>query len=405
MQCFCNTREIKMIYRVFIRSKLVKNPLVIYYIAKYYSSMNHRNISLAMSILLKIQKHAVSPFLFANHAYFLGQYQVAIQHVKTMLQSYPKHSESSYLLSQCLVKEGRVDDALSLLYQTLSYSNRKKTWLYLSNTISNYQQFLEFDRAFNLLPASKLKDKNLLSYYSDAAVKVGAPEYAIRQWNAGIDFIRTNKITQKKVKGFFSTQGASESLLHFKSILDQEGIPFFLVSGTLLGCVRDRQILSHDKDLDVGIWNEDISLEQLVKIFQLSGCFEIMPIKIHTLLKLKHINGSFIDVFIHYKSGYQNWHATSKLKWTNTNFQLIDQEFLGQKFKIPKDYNLYLNENYGEDWRYPKPNFDSTFDTPNANVVSKDELIVYLHRKIFESFLFQTKNHDYLLSKLREIKD
>lgn len=394
-----------MMYRIFIRPKIVINPYILYCIAQYYISMNERNIERAMSMILKIQKHAVSPYFFAHHAYFLGQYQTAIQHAESMLQNYPKHSESSYLLSQCLVKEGRVDEALSLLYKLLGNSNRKKTWLYLSNTISNYQQFMEFDRKFNLLPVSKLKEKNLLSYYSDAAVKVGAYEYAIKQWNAGIDFIQANNLTQKQIKSFFSTQYAADALSHFKNILDQHKISFFLVSGTLLGCIRDRQILPFDKDLDVGIWDEDTTLENLVEIFQMSGCFEIMPIKTRALLKLKHVNGSFIDVFLHYKDEGKNWHATSKLKWINTNFQLIETEFLGHNFKVPENYELYLTENYGSDWKYPKPAFDSTFDTPNSVVMSNEELRVYLYRKVYESYLYANGSEQYFLQHISRIEN
>lgn len=394
-----------MMYRVFIKPRIVINPYILYCITQYYISMNERNIDRAMSLILKIQKHTVSPYFFAHHAYFLGQYQKAIQYAESMLQNYPKHSESSYLLSQCLVKEGRVDEALSLLYQLLGTSNRKKTWLYLSNIISNYQQFMEFDREFSFLPVSKLKDKNLLSYYSDAAVKVGAYEYAIKQWNAGIDFIQANNVTQKRIKSFFSTQYAEEALSHFKNILDQHKVPFFLVSGTLLGCIRDRQILPFDKDLDVGIWDEDTTLDNLVEIFQMSGCFEIMPIKTHALLKLKHVNGSFIDVFFHYKDEDINWHATSKLKWINTNFQLIETEFLGYSFKIPENYELYLTENYGGDWKSPKPAFDSTFDTPNSVVINNEELRVYLYRKVYESYLYANGSEQYFLQHISRIEN
>lgn len=404
MKRFLSVRNVKMMYRIFIKSKLVINPYTIYCISQYYASMNQGNVKRAMSVVLRIQKHGVSYFLFAHHAYFLGQYQTAISNLEKMLEKFPNHPESSYLLSQCLVKEDRIDEALSLLYRVLNCSNRKKTWLYLSNVVSTYQQFIAFDKAFALLPDSKLRDKNLLTYYSDAAVKVGAYDYAIQQWKKGINFIQENNIIQQPIQNFFSTECAAESLLQCKKILDHNKVSFFLVSGTLLGCVRDREILPFDKDLDIGIWEEEISLEKLIDIFCTSGCFEVMPIKTRSLLKLKHINGSFIDVFIHQKDEKENWHATSKLKWINTNFQLVEKDFLGEIFYIPQNYDLYLNENYGEDWRCPKPTFDSTFDTPNAVVLNQNELKVYLYRKAYESYLYANGLEMYFFQHLNRIE-
>ena len=55
---------------------------------------------------------------------------------------------------------------------------------------------------------------------------------------------------------------------------------------------------------------------------------------------------------------------------------LEEREFLGRTHLIPKDYDTYLTENYG-DWRTPKVAFDSAFDTPNGAVLHEEEMIIH----------------------------
>ena len=70
------------------------------------------------------------------------------------------------------------------------------------------------------------------------------------------------------------------------------------MSGTLLGAVRDHRILPHDKDLDIGIYSSDIENIDLKRLF-VNQVFEILPTRINKQIKLKHNNGTYIDIFIH----------------------------------------------------------------------------------------------------------
>src|SRR5690606_37477131 len=55
---------------------------------------------------------------------------------------------------------------------------------------------------------------------------------------------------------------ARQALLDLRSDLSRADVKFFLVSGTLLGCVREGNILGHDKDIDVGVM-EDVDFEKV----------------------------------------------------------------------------------------------------------------------------------------------
>ena len=50
-----------------------------------------------------------------------------------------------------------------------------------------------------------------------------------------------------------------ETLRAVKKVLEEEGVIFWLDSGGLLGAVRDRKLIPWDHDVEVGVWEEDIS--------------------------------------------------------------------------------------------------------------------------------------------------
>ena len=54
---------------------------------------------------------------------------------------------------------------------------------------------------------------------------------------------------------------------------------------------------------------------------------------------------------------------------------------------IPEDFDTYLIENYGVNWRIPQVDFDSNFDTPNAIIINKDEMQVFYVRMLAYKYL------------------
>ena len=52
---------------------------------------------------------------------------------------------------------------------------------------------------------------------------------------------------------------AVENLREIKDVFDENGIKFWLDSGTLLGAVRDGKIIEWDGDVDLGTWHRDAS--------------------------------------------------------------------------------------------------------------------------------------------------
>ncbi|MGA9797248.1 MAG: hypothetical protein WBQ17_17110 [Rhizomicrobium sp.] len=170
---------------------------------------------------------------------------------------------------------------------------------------------------------------------------------------------------------------AERALLDLKTDLDAGGFAFFLISGTLLGCMREGRLLGHDKDIDVGI-PADVDMDALRAHLRSTGRFRVRPLPVQTVVRAIHANGTSIDLFRHWLEDGQMVHQGQKAKWTNTPFALKPQDFLGATFQVPSDPERYLAENYA-DWKTPAKDFDTVVDTPNMTVTDREHLIWYCY--------------------------
>ncbi len=192
----------------------------------------------------------------------------------------------------------------------------------------------------------------------------------------------------------FNDDATRGALLDLDDLCTALGQEYFLVSGTFLGVVRDGAFIGHDHDIDVGVF-EDKLLEELLPALREADVFDVNKVdhicmrKVNdngikydfmekpAIIKLIHKSGIVIDIFIHFYDTGVMWHGSSVHRWNNKNFELKNYEFLGRLFKGADDFDLYLSENYGEDWRTPKPDFNSSIDTPNLSFVGTANSLVY----------------------------
>lgn len=337
-------------------------------LAKVNHNLTHKWANIMISSGLEIGHYylALSDFLYGN----LDNAEI---HIKK-IPKYTKLSDVVYLYAEILIKKGEKAQAQSVLEKLACSHPRKKTWIYLSNLVSSESDFKRFIYLIDKVKqkTSFIKNDDLAIPISNAALRADLPHEALKIWE-------TRKVAKNhipKPKGCFSDKLAKRALEDLKKVLNFNSIEFFLISGTLLGCIREQKLLSHDKDIDVGVW-DSYSYERLTNILGSSGYFYIVPTRTKELIMLRHVNGITIDVFIHHREPNDYWHAGVKLKWHNSPFELTETKFLDGIYLIPKNYDLYLTENYG-DWKTPKTKFDSAFDTPNAEVINQSEMDVYL---------------------------
>jgi hypothetical protein len=176
---------------------------------------------------------------------------------------------------------------------------------------------------------------------------------------------------------------AAVALAELNKELSTHHVRAFLISGSLLGCIRDSGFISWDKDIDVGVFTDDIEPADLERAFDRTSTFHVRRLDFNTdRLRVNHSNGVAIDIFPHYREDGLIWHDGTATRWWNRPFGLRAIDFLGDKVFVPDPPEQYLDDNYG-DWRVPVPDFDARLDTPNVEVTDPD----YFHTLLFFSLL------------------
>lgn len=316
---------------------------------------------------------------FLAHSYFLfGNFKEAKASIESFLSTYPKNDDAIYLAVDILKGLDLKEQAWVLLCDQISFSCRIKSWIVMSNLVANEVDYLKMKKLSDDSITQGLLPKNnpvFNKYLLIASLRAG--RYKEAEMMAFDNFFASkSSATNKMSINSFSPSNAALALKDLQGGLQREGVEIFLVSGTLLGCVRDQSILPHDNDLDVGVW-ESVSKKLLIKAILDVGLFYIQTPRSPYTVRLRHVNGTPIDIFYHYIENGEVWHGGVKVRWYNTLFQLEKRQFLGGEYLIPRDYDTYLIENYGN-WRVPAIDFDSAIDTPNARLINKYEMIIHI---------------------------
>lgn len=304
-----------------------------------------------------------------------GEFALAAEILKEFLQEFPKHYEAELLLVDCCSSMKDKEHAFALLEKRLS---RKKTWIKYSGLIDTKDEFgrmkADFDESLRT-GLTKKSDPVVLEHVAMGAQRCGLYEVATGIWE---DMARSGRIPQPKPKDRLHPGHAHEALEALQRACDRYGLDLFLISGTLLGLVRGGTFITGDTDLDTGLFS-GFSPAALRKAVYDAGCFSIMPQRSPHYLRIRHANGTAIDIFTHYQDRGDYWHRGVKVSWHNSPFALKKATFQGIRVAIPDPPEKYLEENYGHCWHEPiTRHFDSTFDCPNSKVENEDEL--YIHK-------------------------
>ena len=165
-------------------------------------------------------------------------------------------------------------------------------------------------------------------------------------------------------------------------VLEKGNIPYILEAGTLLGIVRENRLLPWDNDVDITITRqfENQLLKSLWKIrlcgYKVQAKYYNRDLKYFKkgelrIIKIKHKNplklfktDVILDIFIKRKIEKEYYWTVGieapVLKSVPEKFydQLTRLEFEGKNYSVPRDYEGYLENHYGENWRTPIKEWD-----------------------------------------------
>jgi hypothetical protein len=168
------------------------------------------------------------------------------------------------------------------------------------------------------------------------------------------------------LRGQYSSKKGDMILQHIAAVTQQAKLRLFLMGGTLLGLIRDGRLLSWDKDLDFGCLAEEVSISDLWRVFSDSPYFIPMGVVKDRLIKLRHLSGVTVDIFVNFLEDGVRWHGGQFVFWQDNAFSLKQVNLRGRQFYVPEDPEAYLTNHYGASWQRPDPHFDVFWEAPDA---------------------------------------
>ena len=158
---------------------------------------------------------------------------------------------------------------------------------------------------------------------------------------------------------------AAERLKEVKRIFDDQGIVFWLGSGTCLGCIRENRFIPWDDEIDtasvIGMHGlREETIYRIADVFTKTGFYSRI-----------RSNPQYMSVAFVRDGIRTDWTchrifngAAIEFPGVKLPLHLFTQpkeiEFIGQKFLVPNPPEEYLMLKYGPEWRTPKgPGFES----------------------------------------------
>lgn len=174
---------------------------------------------------------------------------------------------------------------------------------------------------------------------------------------------------------YMDVYDASTVLLDACEFLEQIGVPYFLIGGTLLGILRDGELLPHDKDIDLGIpW--DVDREWLMDQIEASEKF-VMNGLIRPASEVAEWNFSFVrkgtpiavDLFFfkredeYWLEGFYMQPFPCLLRYKQRTFTTL--HYRDRDLSIPCHPEEMMEEIFGVGWRIPDKYFDTILSAHN----------------------------------------
>lgn len=182
-------------------------------------------------------------------------------------------------------------------------------------------------------------------------------------------------------------------LIQTVRLFNFSNINYFLTSGTLLGLIREGNLLKHDIDIDFGIDPSELNRQGIITNLLKNAGFKH---KASWYIDSRLVEQSFskygvkIDIFYYLEDENFYYHfaffRTQTMIYKDNIFDSVKFNYGKVKKKIyinykknlvriPENYEFHLETNYGVNWHIKDTNYNYT-KAPNAQITDKLGLYV-----------------------------
>lgn len=331
------------------------------------------------------------PALMAGRALFRAEFYIDACSAFELVDINQIDPDSALQYAICLLKNDKAAEAFSLKDKFTLCENKSAARLLLVDIYLSLKRFVE---AAELISTEiqhngeNHTNLNLLARAKFGAGEMKDAETAIKAAiSKSISEIKAGTMRfAKKEQTHMSVSDGNDVLRDVCEVLQRNNINYFLDGGTLLGIMRDGDLLPYDKDMDIGIFPETTP-EQVYSLFENRKGYTCKRPESAYEEEQQHWNivvintekNITIDLFYFHKIDNCLWNGFYNpyhpVMWRRSIFELAKHTHQGAYFMVPEDYKIYLSEMYGEKWMVPDQYFQSAVSAlnlhPNCVAVSQ----------------------------------
>lgn len=286
-------------------------------------------------------------------------------------------------------------------YRRAMALNPENLWGYTS-LIACLSQQQKYDQAHDVFDQAESKWPDNPELYLNVSVveceqgdvekAFSSVHHAIEQKLIELAELPPEQMFEEKKEQYMVVHDAHVALLAAHEALTRAGVPFFLIGGTLLGIIRDGDLLPFDKDMDFGLWS-DVSREAIVGAFNDDPDFMVPDTMLDPKAWVSALHHKptdiIIDMFFFHRDGDSCLEGfdrgAMKLRWRYRGFELKPLPFLGVEFLAPESPERFFEDIYGSEWRIPDPGFDAVVAGYCLTPESKDLCSFYGYERLFSA--------------------
>jgi lipopolysaccharide cholinephosphotransferase len=193
---------------------------------------------------------------------------------------------------------------------------------------------------------------------SDQFYPMNDPEIPIWQWG-----VRKPFVVGSNTRSFMNKSVMYKNLLDFKESCDKYKLEFVIIFGSLLGLIREGDLIDTDTDIDVmcifkdyNHWKEHYKFGYVIEDMKKKG-FYVPDRNFSPMTDIGFTRGGEkIEIWIFNDIDDEKIY-NNIVRFPAHYFNPLDEiDFLGTKFKIPNNPKSFLEHTYGPTWTEKRPN-------------------------------------------------